>query len=123
MASPTQLPIYKVAYDLFRSIMEMVRNIPRDLKQLVGSRLATEAMEIVTLIFRANEAVDKVPHLNELIERIGVINLQLRLSHDMRLISTKQYAAAIALTDLVGKQAGGWRKHSASSPAASRSRP
>ncbi|WP_174936777.1 four helix bundle protein [Burkholderia lata] len=123
MAAPTQLPIYKVAYDLFRLIMEMVRNIPRDLKQLVGSRLASEAMEIVTLIFRANEATDKVPHLNELIERLGVINLQLRLSRDMRLISTKQYAAAIALTDQVGKQAGGWRKHSASSPAVSRSRP
>lgn len=123
MAAANNLPIYKVAYDLFRLVMEMVRNIPRDLKQLVGSRLASETMEIVTLIFRANEAANKVPHLNELLERLGVINLQLRLSRDMRLISTKQYAAAIALTELVGKQAGGWRKHSASSPDVSRSRP
>lgn len=123
MAAPDQLPIYKVAYDLFKFVVEIARNIPRDLKQIVGTRLAIEAMEIVTLIFRANEATNKVPHLNELIERLGVINLQLRLSCDMRLISKKQYATAIEITNRVGAQAGGWRKHSASSPAVSRSRP
>lgn len=123
MAAPDQLPIYKVAYDLFKFIVEIARNIPRDLKQIVGTRLANEAMEIVTLIFRANEATNKVPHLNELIERLGVINLQLRLSCDMRLISKTQYATAIEITNRIGAQAGGWRKHSASSPAVSRSRP
>ncbi|TDV04645.1 four helix bundle protein [Paraburkholderia caballeronis] len=123
MAAASNLPIYKVAYDLFGIVTDAVRNMPRDVKQLVGSRVATEAMDIVTLIFRANAATNKVPHLNELLERLEVINLLLRLARDKRMISTKQYAAAIALTDQVGKQAGGWRKHSASSPAVSRSRP
>jgi hypothetical protein len=123
MVAANNLPIYKVAYDLFGVVTDAVRNMPRDVKQLVGSRVATEAMDIVTLIFRANAAANKVPHLSELLERLEVINLLLRLARDKRLISTKQYAAAIALTDQVGKQAGGWRKHSASSPVASRSRP
>lgn len=123
MAASNNLPIYKVSYDFLRLVVDMVRNIPRDLKQLIGKRLAEEATEIVTLIFRANEATDKVPHLNELLERLGVINLQLQLSCDMHLISKKQYAAATALTAQIGKQAGGWRKYSASSPAASWSRP
>ncbi|WP_353627586.1 four helix bundle protein [Ralstonia pseudosolanacearum] len=123
MAAAKHLPVYKVAYDLFGVITDSVRNMPRDLKQLVGSRLATEAMEIVMLIFRANSAADKVPHLTDLLERLEVINLLLRLAHDKKLISTKQYSAAIEKTDMVGKQVGGWRKHSASSPAAPRSRP
>lgn len=123
MAAAKHLPVYKVAYDLFGVITGAVRNIPRDLKQIVGSRLANEAMAIVMLIFRANSAANKVPHLDELLERLEVINLLLRLAHDMQLIGIKPYAAAIALTDQVGKQVGGWRKHSASSPAAPRSRP
>jgi hypothetical protein len=123
MAATSNLPIYKVAYDLFGVVTDAVRNMPRDVKQLVGSRVATEAMDIVTLIFRANAAINKVPHLSELLERLEVINLLLRLARDKRLISTKAYAAAIKLTEQVGKQAGGWRKSSASAPVASRSRP
>ena len=42
-----------------------------------------------------------------------VVELLLRLSRDLRLISTGQYARAIELTDAIGKQANGWRKHAA----------
>lgn len=123
MAVTTTLPIYKVAYDLFREVTESTRNMPRDVKQSLGGRVRDETLEIVTLIFRANAALDKVPHLNDLLERLEVVNLLLRLARDMHFIATKQYAAAIALTDQVGKQAGGWRKkQSASSPVASPSR-
>lgn len=123
MAAANHLPIYKVSYDLFGVVTEAVRNMPRDVKQIVGTRLTNEAMDIVMLIFRANAARDKVPHIDDLLERLEVINLLLRLTHDKRLILTKPYSAAIELTSQVGKQAGGWRKHSASSPDASRSRP
>lgn len=123
MAAANNLPIYKVAYDLFGIVTDAVRNMPRDVKHLVGARIATESMDIVVLIFRANEARDKVPHLSELLERLGVLNLLLRLARDKQFIATKQYAAAISLTDQVGKQAGGWKKaSSASSPVVSPSR-
>jgi hypothetical protein len=116
MASPDNLPIYKVAYDLFKEVTESTREMPRDFKMSLGGRIRDESLDIVTLIFRANAAANKVPHLNDLIERVDVVNLLLRLARDMRFISTARYAKAIALTLQVGKQAGGWRKHSASSP-------
>jgi hypothetical protein len=123
MAAAKELPIYKVAYDLFKEVTESTRNMPRDFKLSLGGRIRDEALEIVTLIFRANAAIDKVPYLSDLLERVDVINLLLRLAHDMRFIATKHYAKAIELTSSVGRQAGGWLKHSASSPVASRSRP
>lgn len=116
MAIHTQLPIYKVAYDLLDVVTDLVKNMPRDFKQSIGGKISQECVEIVVLIFRANCARDKVPHLGELIERLQVAELLLRLSRDKRLISTKQYAQAIELTNSVGKQAGGWRR-SALSPA------
>ncbi len=117
MALHTQLPIYKVAYDLLDIVTDLVKNMPRDFKQSIGGKISTECVEIVVLIFRANCAREKATHLSELIERLQVAELLLRLSRDKRLIATGQYARAIELTQSIGKQANGWRRSSAA-PAA-----
>jgi hypothetical protein len=110
MALHTQLPIYKVAYDLLTAVTMSTRNMPRDFKASIGGKIREECVELVVLVYRANVARDKTPHLVVLLERVQVAELLLRLSKDMRLISVKHYAEAIALTDQIGKQANGWRK-------------
>lgn len=122
MALHTDLPIYRVAYDLLDVITDLAKNMPRDFKASIGGKLRDECVEIVVLIFRANCAQEKTSHLDGLIERLQVSELLLRLSRDKRLISTGQYAKAIELTTSVGKQAGGWRRAS-NSPASRGSRP
>ena len=122
MALHTQLPIYKVAYDLLDVITDLAKNMPRDFKVSIGGKLRDECVEIVVLIFRANVARDKAGDIGTLIERLQVAELLLRLSRDKRLISIGQYAKAIELTISIGKQAGGWRR-SALSPVSSGSRP
>lgn len=122
MAIHTNLPIYKVAYDFLDVVTDLAKNMPRDFKQSIGGKLRDEAVEISVLIFRANVAQEKAPHLIELVERQQVVELLLRLSRDKRLISTGQYAKAIELTNSIGKQANGWRR-SATSPASSGLRP
>lgn len=114
MALHTELPIYKVAYDLLGVTTDLVRNMPRDFKQSIGVKLRDECVEIVVLIFKANCALEKTTHLDLLIEHLQVSELLLRLSRDKRLISTKGYACAIELTKAIGKQAGGWRRSSKS---------
>lgn len=115
MALHTTLPIYKVAYEFFDLATDLVKNMPRDFKQSLGSKIRDEAVAITVLIFRANSASEKAPHLQSLVERLEVINLILRLSRDKRLISTTQYAKAIEKTGSIGKQANGW-KNSATRP-------
>lgn len=117
MALHTSLPIYKVAYDLLNIITDLSKDMPRDFKASIGGKLRDETVEIVSLIFRANLAVEKVSYLTKLIERLQVTELWLRVSRDKRIISIKQYARAVELTQSIGKQAGGWRR-SALSPAA-----
>ena len=70
MALHTQLPIYKVAYDLLDVVTDLVKNMPRDFKRSIGGKIGDECVEIVVLIFRANCARDKAPHLGDLIERL-----------------------------------------------------
>ena len=110
MAIHTQLPIYREAYRLFDVVMDLSKNMPRDFKQSIGSKLRDECIEILVLIFRANTMRDRAGYLLDLIERLQVAELLLRLSRDKRLISTKQYAAAAELTTSIGKQANGWRR-------------
>jgi len=117
MALHTQLPIYKVAYDLLDVVTDLTKNMPRDVKRSIGGKIGDECVEIVVLIFRANCSADRAAHLGELIERLQVIELLVRLARDKRWTSTGQYAAAIQLTQSIGKQANGWRR-SAASPAA-----
>lgn len=70
MALHTNLPIYKVTYDLLDVVTDLAKNMPRDFKQSIGGKISQECVEIVVLIFRANCARDKAPHLGELIERL-----------------------------------------------------
>lgn len=116
MAYFTQLPIYKVAYDLLSVATDYMQHMPRSVKAMLGGRLRDLCIELVLLIAKANSAINKVPHLDALLERLSETELLLRLCQDKRFISQKQYAAAIELTISVGKQAGGWRKQNASSP-------
>jgi hypothetical protein len=117
MALHTNLPIYKVAYDLLGVSVDYVTNMPRAFKAAIGGRVSGLCVEIVLLIFRANCARNKTPHLDVLLERVEELQLLLRLCCDKRFISPKQYATAVELTTSVGKQANGWRKHYAASPA------
>jgi hypothetical protein len=90
--------------------LEVTRNIPRDFKRLIGEEVRKECVQLMTLIFRANVARDKVPHIDKLLEHTQVIELLLRVSKDKKWISTTQYAEAIKLTDSIGRQASGWKK-------------
>ncbi len=76
MAIHTNLPIYKVAYDLLDAVTDLVKNMPREFKRSIGSKISDECVEIVVLIFRANCAKEKAPHLGDLIERLQVCELR-----------------------------------------------
>lgn len=117
MALASTLPIYRVTYDLLQVATRITKDMPRDYKRSLGNKVCEECVELVVLIYRANCSRNKRPHLETLQEHLQVVTLLLRLSKDMRLISTGQFAQTVELTDQIGRQASGWFK-SASSPAA-----
>lgn len=114
MALHTQLPIYRDAYQLLQVLVRVTRHIPRDFKRLIGEKVRDEAVEILVLVFRTNVHRDKARYLTDLIERVQVVELIMRMSKDMKLISIGQHAQIISLTQSIGKQATGWKKSVAS---------
>jgi hypothetical protein len=117
MAMHTDLKIYKIAYDLLSLSTDITRNIPRDLKAGLGAQVREECLAVLMLIARANAAKDKGPNLVELLERVQVIELLMRVFKDKRFISIPQYASAILLTSSIGKQANGWKRSTPAAPA------
>jgi hypothetical protein len=61
-------------------------------------------------IYKANETEDKLPFLAEARERVVVIKLHLRLLHDLKQISLKQYALQAENIESVSRQLAAWQK-------------
>lgn len=114
MARTKHLPIYKVGYDLLQMVTQLIKHFSRDYRPTLGQRLHAESVNLVVLVYRANAARDKVPHLESLLESLQVVEMLLQLASDLHLISRDQYARTIPLTDGIGKQAGGWAHYARS---------
>ncbi|NMY07616.1 four helix bundle protein [Pseudomonas veronii] len=117
MALHTELEIHKVAEELLGLSLDLVRNIPRDLKQVVGAKIRDECLQVLVLIGRANMTREKLPHINLLLESIWMLNYLLRALTNRGLISKGQHAKAMMMTASIGRQANAWKK-SATAPAA-----
>jgi hypothetical protein len=88
-----------------------VKSFPRDFKYSLGSKLRDEVVDLVLFIYKANTfAGERAAYVALIIDRMQVVELLVRLSKDMRLISIKQFSEIVALTDSVVRQAQGWLK-------------
>lgn len=108
MAQYQHLPIYKKTYDVLLRTMTATKSFPREYKYTLGQKIKDELIELVVLIYRANSAKDKPYHIQMILERVQAIQLMIRLSHDMKIMSRGNYAALAEMTDGLAKQAQGW---------------
>jgi hypothetical protein len=110
MARYLHLPIYKKSYDLFQEIFLAVKEFPREYKYTLGEKLQKETIEMVVGIYRANSHEDKCPSIENILERIQIVELILRLCRDMRVLPLKRYSQIILIAEEISRQAEGWKK-------------
>ncbi|WP_130537713.1 four helix bundle protein [Thiomicrorhabdus indica] len=111
MARADHLPIYKKTYDLVLMITKVVKNFPRDYKLVLGKDLIEQSRDIVLMIYRVNNSsTDRLSKIIEILERMELIMLSLRLCKDMHFISIGQFARLSNLNVEICKQAEGWKK-------------
>jgi hypothetical protein len=112
MAQYEHLPIYKQTYDILLRTMTATKDFPREYKYTLGQKIKDELTELVILIYRANSARDKRQHIEQILERVQAVQLLMRLSHDIKILPRRHYAALSKMTDGLAKQAQGWLKSS-----------
>ena len=107
-----ELPVYKASYDLLLAIFGLTGQFKREYKYTVGEKLKQEALDLLTLIYRANSRMDRVALLQEARERIEIIRLFLRVMMDMHQIGLQKFVHINRLVEAVSKQLTGWQKAS-----------
>jgi hypothetical protein len=112
MAQYQHLPIYKQTYDILLRTMTATKDFPREYKYTLGQKIKDELIELVVVIYRANSATDKNRHIESIVERVQAIQLMMRLAHDMKILSRRNYAALSEMTDGLARQAQGWLRSS-----------
>ena len=112
MARYQHLPIYKLSYELLGRVMLATKDFPRDHKYTLGQKLRDEIISVIVLIYRANSTEQKIPVINEILEKILVVELLVRLSCDMHILTKKHYAGLVEMTESLARQAEGWKKFS-----------
>ena len=110
MARYIHLPIYKKSYDLLIEIFKITREFTREYKYTIGEKLKNETMELIMQVYKANNQKNKIENLEVILEKVLVIELLLRLSRDIRVLSLKKYTRIIQITDEIARQAQGWLK-------------
>lgn len=112
MAIHNDLQIYKAAQELYVLCVKLVKQLPIDLKPVVGYPMRDQCRVMPVLIRRANIARgrDKLPHFDAILEGVSLVELDLQTLRDMRVVAPKQYAAVALLTTSISKQASGLRR-------------
>ena len=86
MARIEHLQIYRTSYELLKYITIITKNFPKDYKFTLGQKLKEEMLELIIVLFRANNSRDKRPHLQTANEKIQTVQMLLRLCKDMNFI-------------------------------------
>lgn len=122
MALHTTLKIYKPAREFTTLVSRLVAHMPRNHRSIDGALLVGHSRAILKHIRHANQADNKVPFIDAILDDVTDAEVDLGVCVDLRLISKPAYADAIDLTEIIGKQAMGWRNYSAQQPASRPSR-
>lgn len=110
MARYQHLPIYKTGYELLGQVVRATKEFPREHKFTLGQRLRDEVIDVLVLVYRANSQKDKTPVLAEILERVLVIELIVRLCHDQRILARKSYASLTEMVESLARQTEGWKR-------------
>lgn len=113
MALHSDTEIYAAVVELAKFVMTAARQMPRDVKQLLGASLRDESIWLGVLVLRMNKAIGpaKAPHLEEILEHVEIITFTLRLARELKFVSPSTFAQSLPLTVSIGKQATAIRNH------------
>ena len=97
-------------YDLLKFSIPILSKFPRDQKFLLGDQFQKLLTEILDAFIEAYYSKKKLPLLLPINLKLEKLRYRIRLSHDFRFISNKQYGQLSEKVDEIGRMLGGWIK-------------
>ncbi len=97
-------------YDLLKYAIPILAKFPRDQKFFLGDQFQKLLTEVLDAFIEAYYSKKKLPLLLPINLKLEKLRYRIRLSHDFRFISNKQYGQFSERVDEIGRMLGGWIK-------------
>ena len=107
MATSTVQAIPKL-YDVIMWLMGRVEKFPRSQKFTLGDRIVNLSLDTLDVLIEATYTRKRLPLLQKANVQLEKLRYLIRLCHDFKLLSSKQYAYISNEINEVGKLVGGW---------------
>ncbi|MBT4648978.1 diversity-generating retroelement protein Avd [bacterium] len=104
------IPIFKKAYDLYKTLHEYRSSIPKKDRFTIFERCEATLLDIIENILLASSQnpKDKLPTLNHINLKLNLLRVFIRLIKDVKAIDNKKYVNLQSMIDEIGKMLGGW---------------
>ncbi len=112
MSKYSELPVYKVTYDLMLETYSVTSQFNREYKYTIGEGLKLEVLDLFLLIYRANRELKKKKELERSLESLEKLRLLFRISKDLKVLSLKRFVLLNKKIEEISKQLYSWKKFS-----------
>ncbi|WP_300980357.1 four helix bundle protein [Nonlabens sp.] len=115
MALFSELPVYKLGYDLLIQTYQRTAVFSREYKYTLGERLKNETIDMLLNIYKANKSKkeNREQFIDQARQNVEVIRLLLRLCKDLKIIGIKGFVALNMQVEELSKQLASWQKYTA----------
>jgi four helix bundle protein len=115
MALFSELPVYKLGYDLLLAIYERTKTFTREHKYTLGEKLKNETLELLINIYKANKSKQstRLQHIENARQNTEIVRLLLRVAKDLKIIGIKGHVALNVQVEELSKQLSSWQKYTA----------
>jgi len=115
MALFSELPVYKLGYDLLISVYKKTSTFTREYKYTMGERLKNETLELLIDIYKANKSKKETRehYIESARQHVEVLRLLIRVAKDLKIIGIKGFVAVNVQVEELSKQLASWQKYTA----------
>jgi len=115
MAIFSELPVYKLGYDLLMNLFHSTSAFNKEYKYTLGEKIKNEVLELLICIYSANKSdkIAKEQHLEEARRKLEVLRILLRISKDLNALSLKSFVVLNSQVEALSKQLLAWQKYTA----------
>ncbi len=117
-----EIPIFAKTYDLLLWLVPATLKYPREHRFALALRTQQAAFEFNELIVLARKTRDQRDLLLRADAHLEQLRLSLRLAHDLKLLTLRQYEHVSREVSAIGALLGDWMKRSGAQPPVERSR-
>lgn len=113
MALFTELPVYKLGYDLLIDIYTRTSTLPREYKFTIGEKLKQEALDLLINIYKANKSKKntRLQYIDLSRQHTEIIRLLLRILKDLKIFGIKGYVSLNMQVEQLSIQLTAWYKY------------